>query len=60
MLLKKTAKFVICTWGVDDSGDVVLMVTTMRPDETVRIISFRRADEKERKIFQEHTGYVKR
>lgn len=43
--------------GIDDRGYVVLMVTTMRPDETVRVISFRRASEKEREIFYKHTGY---
>jgi uncharacterized DUF497 family protein len=43
--------------GVDDSDYVVLMVTTMRPNETVRVISFRRASEKERTIFFEQTGY---
>jgi len=44
--------------SVDDCGDVVLMVTTMRPDETVRVISYRRAHEKEREKFKELTGYV--
>ena len=43
--------------GVDDNGYVVFMVTTMRPDETVRVISFRRPSEKEREIFKKHTGY---
>lgn len=42
--------------GLDDSGHVVLFVTTMRDDETVRIISFRRATETERKTFFRHTG----
>lgn len=42
--------------GVDDNGHVVLMVTTMRPDETVRIISFRRASEIEREVFLAQTG----
>jgi uncharacterized DUF497 family protein len=37
--------------GVDDEGNVVFMVTTMRPDETVRIISFRRASEEEKEVF---------
>lgn len=32
---------------LDDSGNVVFIVTTMRPDEKVRIISFRRASENE-------------
>ncbi len=43
--------------GVDDNGKVVFMVTTMRPDETVRVISFRRADDKEREVFFQHTGF---
>ena len=42
--------------GLDDSGHVVLFVTTMRDDETVRIISFRRATETERETFFRHTG----
>jgi uncharacterized DUF497 family protein len=44
--------------GVDDSGYIVFMVTTMREDETVRVISFRRAHEKEREIFTRVTGYI--
>jgi len=44
--------------SVDDSGKVVLMVTTMRPKETVRVISFRRASEQERLKLRELTGYV--
>jgi uncharacterized DUF497 family protein len=44
---------------VDDSGNVLLMVTTMRPDETVRIISFRPASEQERELFRQNTGYAK-
>ncbi len=43
--------------GVDDDGNVVFLVTTMRSDETVRIISFRRTSEKEREIFYKCTGY---
>ncbi len=43
--------------GIDDSGNVVTFVTTMRDEETVRIISFRRASESECKIFYEHSGY---
>jgi uncharacterized DUF497 family protein len=46
--------------SVDDCGDVVFMVTTMRPDETVRVISFRRAKKKERELFRQNTGYAKR
>jgi uncharacterized DUF497 family protein len=45
--------------SVDDSGNVVLMVTTMRPSEIVRVISFRRAHEDERRKFQELTDYIK-
>ena len=45
--------------GLDDSGNVVIFVTTMRDEETVRIISFRRAREAECKTFYEHTGYNK-
>ena len=44
--------------GVDDSGKVIHMVTTMRADETVRIISYRRASVEERKRFCNTTGYV--
>lgn len=45
--------------SVDDADEVVFMVTTMREDETVRVISFRRAHETERKRFRELTGYSK-
>ena len=44
--------------GVDERGEVVFMVTTIRPEETMRIISFRRAHVRERLIFEEVTGYV--
>jgi uncharacterized DUF497 family protein len=44
--------------SVDDSGHVILMVTTMRPEETVRVISFRRAHEEERAEFQKLAGYI--
>jgi uncharacterized DUF497 family protein len=43
--------------GVDDGGKVVLMVTTMRPNETVRVISYRRASDVERESFSCRTGY---
>jgi len=43
--------------GVDDSGNVVFIVTTMRAGETVRVISFRKAHEKERELFESLTGY---
>ncbi len=46
--------------SVDDDGKVVFMVTTMRPNEVVRVISFRRASEEERARFRESTGYVER
>lgn len=39
--------------SLDDSGNIVVMVTTMRPDETVRVISFRRASEGERVTFND-------
>lgn len=43
--------------GLDNEGMVVFFVTTMRPDETVRVISFRRASRKEREIFRAVIGY---
>lgn len=45
--------------SVDDSGKVVLM-TTMRANETVRIMSFRRASEEEREQFYQNTGFRER
>lgn len=45
--------------GLDDAGNVVFIVTTMRPDETVRVISFRRASEEEREAYYSVTGYNK-
>lgn len=44
---------------VDDDDNVVFMVTTMRDDETVRVISLRRASEAERVTFHSLTGYIK-
>ncbi len=35
----------------DENGHIVLIALTMRPDETVRIISMRRASKAERAIF---------
>lgn len=43
--------------SIDDDGKVVLMVTTMRPEETVWVISFRRASPQEREEFRALTGY---
>ena len=45
--------------GVDDCGNVVVFVTTMRDQETVRIISYRRATRAESESFSQHTGYSK-
>ena len=44
--------------AVDSDGKVVFIVTTMRPDETIRVISFRRASQEERELFAQGTGYV--
>ena len=38
---------------VDTSGEVVFFVTTMRADETVRVISFRRASAEEEAIYRQ-------
>jgi uncharacterized DUF497 family protein len=46
--------------SMDDCGHIVLMVTTMRQDATVRVISVRRAHEKERQLFQYVTGYIRK
>ena len=43
--------------GLDKECKIVFFVTTMRPNETVRVISFRRASRRERKIFARETGY---
>jgi uncharacterized DUF497 family protein len=43
--------------GVDDTGRVVQFVTTMRPVEIVRLISYRRASDNEREAFKQLTGY---
>lgn len=45
--------------GVDDENNIVFIVSTMRANETVRVISFRCASEKERNVFITHTGYNK-
>lgn len=42
--------------GMDDESNIVFIITTMRPDETVRVISFRRASEEERRLFIELTA----
>ena len=38
---------------LDDSGKVVFFVTTMRQDETVRVISLRRASTQEEEIYRQ-------
>ena len=43
--------------GIDDENNIVFIVTTMRPDETVRVISFRKASDEEREIYHRMTGY---
>ena len=45
---------------VDDEGKIVFVVTTMRDNESVRIISFRRAERAERETFFAITGYVEK
>ena len=45
----------LCT---GDAGEVLFMVTTMRKNEVVRVISIRDASEDERKVFKQLTGYV--
>jgi uncharacterized DUF497 family protein len=42
---------------VDDCGKVVIMVTTMRENEIVRVISYRRASDRERDEFFAVTGF---
>jgi uncharacterized DUF497 family protein len=46
--------------SVDDDGKVVFMVTTMRENEMVRVISIRRADAAEREKFRDLTGYIEK
>ncbi len=43
---------------VDDQGKVVFLVTTMRADETVRVISLRRAHPDERDTFMSLTDFT--
>ena len=43
---------------VDDQGKIVFLVTTMRADETVRIISLRRAHPDERDDFMSLTDFT--
>lgn len=45
---------------VDDHGKVVFLVTTMRSEETVRVISLRRAHQNERDVFATLTGFRER
>ena len=42
---------------VDDQGKVVFLVTTMRADETIRVISLRRTHPDERHVFMALTGF---
>ena len=42
---------------VDDAGKVVFLVTTMRPNETIRVISLRRAHQDERYVFATLTDF---
>ncbi len=44
--------------AVDSDGKVVFVVTTMRQNETIRIISLRRASNEERELFAHITGYI--
>jgi len=39
---------------LDEEGRVVFFVTTMRPNETVRVISLRRASDAERELYTAH------
>ncbi|EKA7417668.1 BrnT family toxin [Vibrio parahaemolyticus] len=41
---------------LDDMGNIVIFVTTMRENETVRIISFRRARKAECEIYERMVG----
>jgi uncharacterized DUF497 family protein len=43
---------------IDDSNKVIFFVTTMRADETVRVISMRRANKVERDVFYKDTGFL--
>lgn len=45
---------------IDDSHKVVFFVTTMRDNETVRVISLRQASPQERQVFAELTGFIER
>lgn len=40
----------------DEHGDVLFIVTTMRPNETVRVISVRKTSEQERSLFIHYVG----
>lgn len=42
---------------IDSEGKIVFFVTTMRQDETVHVISMRRASSDERNVFTAYTGY---
>lgn len=44
--------------AVDGDGKVVFIVTTMRQDEIIRVISLRRASQGERELFGALTGFM--
>lgn len=41
---------------IGDEGEIVFFVTTMREDETIRVISLRKANTREQAIFEAHTN----
>lgn len=45
--------------GLDDENKIVFIVSTMRENETIRVISFRKASNEEENTFTMHTGYNK-
>lgn len=45
--------------GLDDENKIVFIVSTMRENEKIRVISFRKASKEEENTFTMHTGYNK-